>query len=80
MIQRGCWKWVKCEISSLDCVIYTQEPVLPTTLSSGQMAEHPIIFAETNKESFIRIAGRTSQLKHNIAEQIAGNSLTPFLP
>ena len=60
MIQRGCWKWVKCEISSLDCVIYTQEPVLPTTLSSGQMAEHPIIFAETNEESFIRIAGHLS--------------------
>jgi len=55
MIQR-----VKCEISSLDCVIYTQEPVLPTTLSSGQMAEHPIIFAETNEESFIRIAGHLS--------------------
>ena len=56
---KGCWKWVKCEISSLDCVIYTQESVLATTLSSGQMAEHLIIFAETNKESF-RIAGHLS--------------------
>ena len=57
-------------------------PVLPTTLSSRQMAEHLIIFAETDKESFIRMAGHLSwpsqKLRHNISEQIAGNSLRPL--